>query len=133
MQFMKERNSTLLSKNSVSKYINICIKNVLNEVSCLERVACYIEKGNLYVYLNSRNILIYDPSDRTIEKEVVDWDFNEFIIDTNVLDKIFEKLQIKKVKKDEHSQLRDEFGISKKRITKKDLDEISKYKQAMKK
>lgn len=133
---MKEHNSISLSKNSISKYINKCIRNVLNNISCPERVACYVKDSKLYVYLNGGDKFIYDPSDKTIEKQdeyILGWDFNEFIIDTKSLDQIFEKKQIQVKKKDEHGQLREQFGIIKKRITKKDLDEISKYKQAMKK
>ena len=132
---MKEHNSISFSRNLASKYINKKIKNVLNDISCPERVACYLGKdGGLICYLNGGDKFIYDPSDRSIEKQdkyILDFDFNELLIDIDSLDKIINKLQKVNKKQDVHDNIRQKYGITKKTIKKKDLEEISKYEQSI--
>lgn len=133
---MKERNSISSSRNSASKYINKKIRNVLNDISCPERVACYLGKdGRLTCYMNGGDKFIYDPKDRSIEKQekyILDFDFNELLIDIDSLDGIVKNIQKVNKKQDVHGAIREKYKIDKKTIKKKDLEEIAKYEQSLK-
>lgn len=117
-----------------SKYINKCISNVANNISCPERVACYFDKI-LTCYIGGSNKFTYDPSDRNIEKYIKDKDyynFNEFKINTEDLDKIIENIKNPKKKIGVFDIVKEKFGITKKTISKKDMEKITEYERNIK-
>lgn len=142
MLFMAANPLTLLLANLVSndknaEYINKKLLNVYNKISCPERLACYFKDGKLICYMNGGDKFIYNPVDKSIEKQetyILGFDFNEDLIRRDLLDGIIENIKNKDVKiSDVSDQLRERYNITKKTIKKKDTDEIMKYEQAMKK
>lgn len=122
------------SNNENSEYINKKLSNVFNKISCPERLACYLKDGKMVCYMNGGDKFIYNPSDGSIEKQetyILGFDFNEDLIDKDLLDGIIENIQRKTKIDNETSQLRERYKITKKTIREKDISEISRYEQAM--
>lgn len=127
---MKEHSNPSSLKSSNSDYINKCIKNVLNNISCPERLACFVVENTLVCHIGGSNKFIYDPETKDIVKQLKDawlYDFNTVKINTDNLDEIFRLKSNTIVKKSNLEEVREKYNISKKRLSQKDYDEILKY------
>ena len=120
--------------NLASNYINKCISNVLNDISCPERLACYLKDGRLICFIGGPNSFIYDPINKSIIKKISHdiYDFDISKINIEHLDKIICKKSIINKKTDEYSFVRDKYKITKKTLKQKDIEEIVKYEQSLK-
>lgn len=113
--------------------INRFLENYLNDVPTPERLACYLKDGQVEVCLSGPHSFWYNPeTDKIRIKKSYPCllPINGRLIDKSILRSIYKKLT-KTPSISNNEMLREKYRIDKKRIGKKELEEIAKYESAI--